>query len=392
MRVSVLSFGKIPQNSIKSLGKGTEFLGVGSDDPTWQRARGWRHSGPQEPRSLIASTAPPGGGASPPGSVASDDAVGGGAHPERSEAFPPSLVTIPHNSPGPSADGPSADEKVSCPNARLTLGTCKEHGVVHMVYAPCRSRECEVCGPQGRYKIAERIAYGVRQFWPCGWLVLTFDTEDAEEAEWKPKAVKKLGKFITWLRKRKGMADLEYAATYELTARGRLHINLVCGPWKFVKQRELTEKWGAYVWVQRVRDDGKVGAEAAKSYNPEALGGYMSKLYQAVPNEWGRRVSYSKGWPKVPKLKRFGEIVWTPERNMSTHERSTGQILAKIQRGEPLLDWEYKRWNGYVWERDRWVKRGPGEVANWEAVGPGEWRRGPRVHGCLCFALVPDDS
>jgi len=293
----------------------------------------------------------------------------------------PSLVTTTHNSP----QRVSVHEELAkyCPDARLVEGECDEHGQRRWVVAPCKNRDCPACGPRGRHEIAKRIAYGVRQF-PCRdcghkleeclahgcgkgvrcsckgmllsatWLVLTFDTEQAEEVEWKPKAVKKLGKFVAWLRKR--MPALQYVATFELTKRGRLHINLVAGPWQEIPQEELQERWGARVWVQWIRDDQAIGRETAKSYSPESLGGYLSKLKQAVPEEWGRRVSYSKKWPKLPECQRKGRISWRCEFEIELVE-------IELFEHELNLGW-------------------------WKEIRPGEWQGLLHPHDCDCFDLV----
>jgi len=228
-----------------------------------------------------------------------------------------SLVGIRHNSA--EDEEHSSDEcpecqrskplSARCPNASWVRGLCIAHVKVQYVRRACKARGCEVCGPHGRWLIAERIAYGVREIeaagGSCAWLVLTFAEDISKKA-----AVVRLAKFVRWLRKR--MSGLQYVATYELTKAGRLHINLIAGAWLYVGQRELQEQWGARVWIERVKDSGPVGTEAAKSYTPESLGGYLAKLEQAVPREWHRRVSYSKGWPKKPEEKtvRRGEIVW----------------------------------------------------------------------------------
>lgn len=186
----------------------------------------------------------------------------------------------------------------------MLRGRC-EHMVFRWRYVPCGKRDCPHCGRVGRYRIAERIALGVRQFWPAAWLVLTFKTDIDKKA-----AVRRVGALVRWLRKRTG-TSLEYAATYELTRRGRLHVNLVIGPWSYVPLPELVAQWGARVSVEWVRDAGVAGTEAAKSYSPEGLGGYLSKLEQSVPED--RRVSYSRGWPKLPKggAPRRGRVVWS---------------------------------------------------------------------------------
>lgn len=197
-----------------------------------------------------------------------------------------------------------------CSDPRLILGECG-HGAKRYRLVPCGRRNCEACGAIGRRRIAERIAYGVRQLWPCAWLVLTFPGVDAENPSWKKVAVKRLSGFVRALRNKLGVR-LEYAATYELTKRGRLHVNLIIGPWNHIDQPVLCGLWGARVWVEWVKDAGAIGREAAKSYSVEALSGYLAKLEQAVPREWGRRCSFSKRWPKLPVegLPRLGEITW----------------------------------------------------------------------------------
>jgi len=294
----------------------------------------------------------------------------------------PSLVNRTDNCP-------QTDPDKYCPDARWVRGTCDEHGQERWVLASCKRRTCEVCGPDGRYRIAKRIAWGVREM-PCrdcghkvdgcwshgqrkgtpycscrgmclsaAWLVLTFATESAEETDWKPKATKKMRGFIDWLRKKKGMPDLQYAATYELTQRGRLHINLVVGPWKEIPQAELQERWGAILSVEWVRDENVIGRETAKAYSPESLGKYLSKLKQSVPEEWGRRVSFSQKWPKLPKeAKRKGSIVWQQEWCLRPSE---------------LAEFEFEKERGW-----------------WHEIRIGEWvsvLRSP-APSCDCFDLV----
>jgi len=146
------------------------------------------------------------------------------------------------------------------------------------------------------------------------WLVLTFADPVAEFSSFKPQAVRALASFVRWLRRSCGMPDLQYVATYELQQRGRLHINLICGPWEYVPHSRLLGRWGGRVSVEYVQDAEEMGIEATASYSPEGLGGYVSKLESSVPAEWGRRVSFSQGWRKVPKhlrhSEREGEIAW----------------------------------------------------------------------------------
>jgi len=251
-----------------------------------------------------------------------------------------------------------------CPNPRLVHGECVNHGQQRMVLKRCKSRGCEYCGPLGRYQIAQRIAFGVRQYWPCAWHVLTFGTEEAEGPGWKSVAGRKLEKYVAWLREL--IPGLEYAATYELTQRGRLHINLIIGPWKYIPQRVLQKRWGARVWVYRIRDDGTIGKEAAKSYSPEALGSYLSKLEQAVPSAWGRRVSYSKGWPKLTAdpLVRKGEINWRHEWELEPH------VIASFEHSRGLGWWKPVYFGGGGCLLREWMN----------LLAP---------HSCDCFDLVP---
>jgi hypothetical protein len=231
----------------------------------------------------------------------------------------------------------------------------------------CKRRDCPVCGAIGRHNIAERIAYGVRHIMAkgerCAWLVLTFATQKAERASWKALAVRRLGIYIRWLRRRLGKkvpgkrgrtriepAKLAYVATYELTKRRRLHINLIIGPWQFIPQRELQKHWGARLSVEYVKDSQAMGREAAKAKkgkrhwekeatkNPKNLGGYVSKLNQAVPRQWHRRVSFSKGWPTMPEAVRKGQILWeVPDKERITafeYLEEKGLVFQEVRPGE----------------------------------------------------------
>jgi len=58
----------------------------------------------------------------------------------------------------------------------------------------------------------------------------------------------------------------------------------------------------------------------SQAYTPESLGNYLIKLEQSVGSEWGRRVSFSRGWPRVPEepgVVRAGQIRWVNEWEMS---------------------------------------------------------------------------
>lgn len=245
----------------------------------------------------------------------------------------------------------------SCPNARMVKITCDAHGTARWRVVPCKRRDCPVCGPVSRFRIAQRITNGIVKFgmvpelqdfkvvtwhYLCAWLVLTFPY-DADKKE----GVKRLGDFIRWLRKRL-KRKLDYVATYEKTKNGRLHINLLIGTWADIPQKELQKRWGARLWISWVRDDQRMGTEASAA----SLGGYIAKVEQAVSE--GRRVSYSKGWPKFEAIvkERRGIIhSWSTYAHDFEHRLNFGELIA----------FEYEKKAGV-----------------WEEVMPGEFKvRGP---------------
>lgn len=185
----------------------------------------------------------------------------------------------------------------------------------------------------------------------AAWFVGTF----AGDVD-KRTAVKVQGKFVRWIRQRLG-PELEYAATWETTRSGRLHLNLLLAPWSFIPQAELSAAWqrfggGKVVWIQRV--GAGVGVEAAKSRH--AIAGYLGKWEQMVAT--GRAVAYSKGWPRVPRdplAGRQGKITWKRRDNLS---------------------WEVIT---FEIERDRHF---------WKEAEPGEWMF---LYGeeCDCFKRAP---
>lgn len=197
--------------------------------------------------------------------------------------------------------------------------------------------------------MAERIAWGVQAIersggW-CAWLVLTWPQDVA-----KPVAVRQVNGFVKWLRGR--LPGLAVAKTWELTKAGRLHCNLIAGPWAFVPQAELQRRWGSLVWVERVRDDVAVGREVSKAYSPGSLGGYLLKLEQAVPTD--RRVGFSRNWPQVPG--------------------------SPVRRG--LVQWELA---DTVTEVGFHLDLRAGLLVE---LRPGEWARVRDVPWCRCFDLV----
>src|SRR5262249_21728670 len=112
----------------------------------------------------------------------------------------------------------SAKSPLNCEKWILIEGCC-EHDNKRFRIVPCGRRACAYCGPIGRWRIAERIAFGVRQFWPAAWLVLTWATPEAEESAFKKKAVRQVNEFLRKLFRERGVNRLPVAKTWELTGR-----------------------------------------------------------------------------------------------------------------------------------------------------------------------------
>lgn len=241
----------------------------------------------------------------------------------------------------------------SCPDAGWLKGTCS-HGNVRWVKLACKRRTCEVCGEHRKKLIAWRISRGIELLGGVqggAWFVGTF-SEDLTKAE----AVKVSNQLVQWLRrymKRKFGIQIEFAKVWEVHRNGRLHLNLVIAPWRYIPQRLLSQKWhslggGPVVWVERV--GAGIGVEAAKS--KVKVGNYLAKYDQMVLT--GRGVSYSKGWPKLPDLiksPRQGRIWWWFVGNLSEESR---------------LHW-YEV-----------------ELGHWREVVPGEWCNA-EGEDCHCF-------
>ena len=260
---------------------------------------------------------------------------------------PPYLVCSSHKSVDHLSWSIPAKPFSKCPGPFLLQGVCL-HGRKRYRAVPCKRRDCESCGPIGRWRIAGRIAYGVREIersgGRCAWLVATFATEEAEDPSFKKKAGRKVASLIRALRKKSG-ENLQYALTWELTPkRGRLHANIIIGPWVWVDHEKLVELWGARISVEWVEDAAAMSVEAAKPYSIEGLSGYLIKLDQAVPEEWGRRVSFSKDWPFVPKEgppRVDRNIVWSypdQEERIRFYSDEYNKKLLEVEPGE----WAYR--------------------------------------------------
>jgi len=267
----------------------------------------------------------PGAGAKAEGSLESRLLSGGvgAAPPLRLD-----LLCVTH--PSRASIRISPPYRFPCPNMTGWLrGECEEHSKVRYLQMPCGKRGCEGCGALRRWRAKERIELGVEKWGAenCAFMVLTFDDPRAENPRFKKEANRRKNAFIKWLRTSRGMPFLEVVTGYELTKRGRLHINLVLGNWKFTPKAVLWARWGAFVDVSQVGNASRVGVEVAKAHSVERLAAYITKAAQAVPPEWGRAFTFSQmlrdketgevvrpGWPKLPKEgpARVGSIAWMP--------------------------------------------------------------------------------
>lgn len=260
----------------------------------------------------------------------------------------------------PSLDGTcithEATPEIQCSNGRWCRGTCEAHSNTHWMYIPCKKRDCEVCGPKRRARVAGRVAHGIEHVGGehgAGWFIGTF-TRDIDKAD----AVKAVARFVAWIRRRPG-PRVEYASTWEHTRRRRLHVNLVLAPWTYIPQRVLSAAWqrvggGRVVWIERV--GAGIGQEAAKSRQDTA--DYFAKWEQMVPT--GRAANYSRGWPKLPDdnpTKRRGKIFWDHEWKLDREGVTTPQFMVERQ-----LGW-------------------------WHEVTEGEWTD-TRASPCTCFDSV----
>lgn len=267
--------------------------------------------------------------------------------------LPPYLVSYKRNSPTVSTPVDEDESleveypSVRCPRARVFKVICRSHLNERWYLFPCKRRECEVCGPLGRLRHADRIDYGIQVLGECWYFVLTFAGDEAVNSSFKATAVRKVGKFIEWLRRRLGFR-FEYSLTWELMKSGRLHCNLIFNyPHRSrLPYAEMREHWGARVTFQHVFDGRGAANYVTKvsSDRPpdDSLGLYvMKKGYQAVPREWGRRVAYSRNWPSIPKPK-SNVVLWHgPSKEVSLEFyslQSTGEI---------------KRVSGSSWCRDK---------------------------------------
>lgn len=268
---------------------------------------------------------------------------------QQNTARSPSLVRVLHNSTITIAN------LLTCMNAPWLKGKCKAHETVRWIKGQCKKRTCPVCGEHRKDRIALRIKRGIEILGGpdgAGWFVGTFD-RDIE----KNSAVRDVGKFIRWLRKETG-THFEYASTWEVTERGRLHVNIIMAPWAYIPQSKLSAAWerfggGRVAWIERVGTD--VANETAKA-GRERIGNYVGKWEQMVLT--GRGVTYSKGWPKLPKFDehRQGEIEW--------------KIIPQGE-SESILFEDELNFQGY------WRELLPGEYATtWEEA-------------CQCFERVP---
>ena len=266
------------------------------------------------------------------------------------------------------------DRKHPCDNWRSIRGSCS-HASTRWLYVRCKRRDCVGCSKVRQWKHASRIANGVRTIGvdrkgnsKCAFIVLTYKEAEAVNPDFKPEAVKRENSFIRWLRaeqKKLGNPNMEYAKTWEITKKGRLHTNLIVGPWvydkpagRYIDIDDIRARWGARITISMVKDDVAISREATKALSPDGLSSYLTKIEQMVPENWQRAISFSKGYPKLPVSEppeRVGKIRWESERDLE------GGALAAFLH-EKALGW--------------WIETDKGS---------GEFYDGVRDESCSCF-------
>lgn len=194
--------------------------------------------------------------------------------------------------------------KIKCPNARLLRGRCKSHDNEQYFMFPCKARDCEVCGPLTRLKHSRRIDYGISVLGETWFMVLTFPEVQAANPEFKSEAVRRVNNYLRWMQKELRY-KFQHCKSWELQKSGRLHVNVIFDfPWgEWIPFQKFQAKWGGRVTWEKVTTPKRLSQYVTKvaSDRPteDSLGRYVVKAgYQALPREWGRRVTYSSGWPK----------------------------------------------------------------------------------------------
>jgi hypothetical protein len=267
----------------------------------------------------------------------------------------------------------ASSDGLYCPDSSWLRGVCSCPAFTRRwVSLSCKRRVCPYCGKLRRRKISARIALGIEVLGGedgAGWFVGTFDHDVS-----KREAVgisQQMDQFLIRYFLRNFGFKPERAKTWETTRNGRLHLNLILAPWRYVPQRELSGEWhklggGKQVWIERV--GAGVGAEVSKANGigslvetPEAgrrrLGNYVAKWDQMVLT--GRGVSYSKGWPKLRdsiRSPRRGHIQWEWFGNLTE---------------ESILHW-YET-----------------ELGHWYETSPGEWCSADGEE-CQCFEFLEE--
>jgi len=303
---------------------GSAVLGAGIDNPDRQRGDGEATSQSKPPKQRTFSY-----------SYDASVATGGAAPAGDSFLVPSHCITQQPVTPNIRyvRKLPEVERGNPCSNWRTVRGTCG-HGTERWVYIRCKRRDCDGCSAVRKWKVASRIANGIRRFGAgnCAIVVLTYDNIEATHPAFKDKAVKQENSLVRWIRniqKKQGIPHVEYAKTWELQKRGAIHTNFIFGPWKHIPFEFIKRRWGARLSIEWVKEDQSIAREAAKALSPDGLGSYMAKLEQMVTAEWGRAVSFSKGWPKIERFdepERIGEIKWDPEWKLGPGDLARFQV------------------------------------------------------------------
>lgn len=264
----------------------------------------------------------------------------------------------------PGDRGGKQSEGLPCPNGGWIKGSCVEHGTERWIRLSCKRRTCIVCREVRRLEIAARVSYGMERLGGegklggAGWMVFTLDQEMTKE-----RVNRISNQMVQWVKrymKRHFALEIEWTKVWEIQHSGRLHLNLLVSPWRYIPQQLLARKWhtfggGIVTWVKRVGRG--LGSLARASRYKCAL--YFGKYDQMVPS--GKGITYSKGWPKKP--------------------RNHGERLG-------LIKWEFV---GNVSELGilHWLEH---EMGHWQEVAFNEYAANPGPELCECFAFRPSPA
>lgn len=218
------------------------------------------------------------------------------------------------------------DNEIKCTEPRGWIRVRCEHDAAFWV--PLRCRHCDACQRAASWKHRVRIELGIREAGGGLFITLTTGWEDSDET--RGELMRAWSRMAARLRRRYG--PFEAAVKKEVGAKGKLHLHIALVGIDYIPQRTLTELWEAssgwrVTWVNKVRDEMLIGRYLAK---------YLAKGQCA--GEARKSVTYSRGWPKLPRLGKLEVVERVSGANLPywrvirLEERGTGVILDELPR------------------------------------------------------------